>query len=365
MCGIKKLLKDSHCATDLSMNNISFTLLEIVSILGITQCVYIIVAMVMRAGRLARAGLPLLYFFVLLSAFTLDFGRNYISDVFPHYEFFVWVSWFSCFPLSFLLIIQIAHIARVPKIKHYWALLLIAVSYSLASTLTQYTPLEMIDALWLVGVFAGAVSMLAVWFNRSLMAEIASQKAGAERYWLIVALVMTNITSLAGILFYLSDILSPTGFIFWRNLLGLGFIYLVITSLFRIYPQAVLVEEGKKKRAEADIGPEEREIIVKVRSLLELDKVYQECGYSRTDLAREVDASDALISKLVNSVYNKSVPQLLNEYRIEDAKRMLMQTDASVKVIAQEVGFNSLPTFNRVFKTIEGDSPSDFRKKQT
>ena len=61
-------------------------------------------------------------------------------------------------------------------------------------------------------------------------------------------------------------------------------------------------------------------------------------------------------------ILRKSFPQLLNEKRVETAKTLLLDTDASIKIVAQEVGFNSLPSFNRVFKEVEGQSPSSYRK---
>jgi AraC-like DNA-binding protein len=90
--------------------------------------------------------------------------------------------------------------------------------------------------------------------------------------------------------------------------------------------------------------------------------VYQEPTYSRTDLARECDTSETIISRVINAHFGKSFPQLINEYRVEDAKQLLIQTSAPVKVIAGDVGFNSLASFNRVFKDTTGESPSKFRK---
>lgn len=59
--------------------------------------------------------------------------------------------------------------------------------------------------------------------------------------------------------------------------------------------------------------------------------------------------------------YQKSLPQIINEHRVRDSLQLLAQTDAQISVIAEQVGFNSVPTFNRVFKDIQGISPSDYR----
>jgi len=93
-----------------------------------------------------------------------------------------------------------------------------------------------------------------------------------------------------------------------------------------------------------------------------MEKVYHEPAYSRADLARECEVSEAALSRIINLHFSKTFPQLMNEHRIEDAKRMLKETDASVRTVAGEVGFNSLATFNRVFKELTGSSPGQFRQ---
>ena len=99
---------------------------------------------------------------------------------------------------------------------------------------------------------------------------------------------------------------------------------------------------------------------------IDLDKVYQEANFSRADLARELNVSEANVSRIVSAHFGKSLPQLINELRIRDSLQLLEQTDAGMQIIAEQVGFSSLPTFNRVFKDVMNVSPSEYRqaKKQ-
>jgi AraC-like DNA-binding protein len=57
-----------------------------------------------------------------------------------------------------------------------------------------------------------------------------------------------------------------------------------------------------------------------------------------------------------------SVTQYLNQFRLTKAKQLLSETDFSITRICFDVGFNSLTHFERVFKHIEGQSPSEYRK---
>lgn len=86
-------------------------------------------------------------------------------------------------------------------------------------------------------------------------------------------------------------------------------------------------------------------------------------SFGRRELAKELGVSEAIASELVNRIYKKSLPQLLKEYRVEDAKALLKQTRMKVEDVAYEAGFNSLTSFNRTFQELAGCTPSQYRKK--
>lgn len=52
----------------------------------------------------------------------------------------------------------------------------------------------------------------------------------------------------------------------------------------------------------------------------------------------------------------------LNDYRIKQAKIYLSETESQITDISYMVGFQSIKTFNRVFKSIVGVSPTEFRR---
>jgi len=59
--------------------------------------------------------------------------------------------------------------------------------------------------------------------------------------------------------------------------------------------------------------------------------------------------------------FNKSFSELANEYRLREAQELLTTTDLSITDIAYSVGFSSITSFNRVFKEITEQSPTEFR----
>lgn len=350
------------------MDNLSFTIPEILSLLGVAQCSYLLAYMLLRSGSIKSAFLPALYFVVLAGAFAFDFGRASVSALIPRFEIWDWALWFMGPPLSVLLILQILQLPAMPAFRHFWVLLLVpmalALSYGLAGLDEACTPARdcAVFEAWLVvtGLMAGLTSMVAIWFQRGRLASLKQEKAGRDRYWLIVTLVFMNLCFLGLMLASLTSFLAAQQIILTRTLLGLGFVYLAGTSLFRIYPQAVLLIQRGVRRMET-AGPPDTALLGRIRDLIDVQKLYQEPTCNRTTLARELNVPEGTLSRVINAQFGKSVPQLLNERRVEDAKRLLAETDAAVKVIAEEVGFSSLASFNRVFKDMTGESPSAFR----
>lgn len=58
----------------------------------------------------------------------------------------------------------------------------------------------------------------------------------------------------------------------------------------------------------------------------------------------------------------KTFSQYVLQLRINEAQKLLQETDLGVSEIAFRVGFENLSYFNRSFKTILGKSPREFRK---
>ncbi|GAA0880460.1 AraC family transcriptional regulator [Algoriphagus jejuensis] len=58
----------------------------------------------------------------------------------------------------------------------------------------------------------------------------------------------------------------------------------------------------------------------------------------------------------------KTYTQYLLQLRINDAQKLLQETDLGISEIAYRVGFENLSYFNRSFKSISGTTPLNFRK---
>lgn len=352
------------------MTELRFSIPEILSFIGLSQCLYVIVYMMLRAGDHKKAMLPAIYFLVLACAFGLDFFHRFLGTIVAQYDIWIMGAWFSCLPFSVLLIIQIAQISRVPPLIDYWVLALMPLACVGAYFMAQADPAcggnlwgcaVFRDWLTIAGILAGALSVVAIWSHRGLFNDLYKQNTGKDRYWLVLTLVIMNLALLGFILTGFSAGWQPDKIEFSRTIIGLAFVYLAGTSLFRIYPQAVRIKPPRP--APSSLPSKDKEIVERIKDLIKYDKIYHEAAYSRSDLARELEVPETILSKIINQYFGKSFPQLLNEYRVEDAKHLLKDTNIPIKAIAEEAGFNSTASFNRVFRDIEGVTPSIYRSK--
>jgi len=70
------------------------------------------------------------------------------------------------------------------------------------------------------------------------------------------------------------------------------------------------------------------------------------------------------LSELLNARIGRSFNNFVNEYRVEEACRMLIEEEhRSVVSIGVAVGFNSNSAFYKAFSNIKGISPARFRKR--
>ncbi len=68
------------------------------------------------------------------------------------------------------------------------------------------------------------------------------------------------------------------------------------------------------------------------------------------------------ISRIFGKTFEINFKTLVNQYRCDRAKSLISSTDDTLSEIAMNSGFQSIRSFNRVFKELTGSSPSDLRK---
>lgn len=80
-------------------------------------------------------------------------------------------------------------------------------------------------------------------------------------------------------------------------------------------------------------------------------------------VAAAVHTSIFYFCKLFRKVAGSTFTEFVSRTRVEKAKGLLLNPNLRVSEIAFAVGFQSLTHFNRVFKKVVGESPTDYRTR--
>ena len=119
----------------------------------------------------------------------------------------------------------------------------------------------------------------------------------------------------------------------------------------------LLMESSWHREAHTN-APKKMEIS-RVKSFL--DEHYKE-KLSLESVAGHFFIDKHYLARLFKEQYGVTLVTYLQQVRITHAKRMLRFTDKSIEEIGLECGIGELNYFSRVFKKLEGVSPSEFRR---
>jgi AraC-like DNA-binding protein len=103
-------------------------------------------------------------------------------------------------------------------------------------------------------------------------------------------------------------------------------------------------------------------VITKAKKYIE---EHQTEEISLGEVSKAVNTSSFYFCKMFRKVTGINFTDYLSRLRIERAKNLLLNPNLRISEIAFEVGFQSLTHFNRVFKRILGQSPTDYRCQLT
>lgn len=97
---------------------------------------------------------------------------------------------------------------------------------------------------------------------------------------------------------------------------------------------------------------------------IETEKLFINSDLKLQDLAQKLDIPTHHLSQIINEKLGQNFFDFLNQYRVEEAKKYLIdpaKQPYTILSIALEVGFNNKASFNTAFKKHTGMTPSHFR----
>lgn len=84
--------------------------------------------------------------------------------------------------------------------------------------------------------------------------------------------------------------------------------------------------------------------------------------YTIEMLSEKFEISPTALKKCFHGVYGTSIYSYLRIYRLQTARKLLLETELPVTEIAHKIGYENPNKFASAFKAVYGSTPSDFRK---
>ena len=342
-------------------------LIGLIYLIGLIQCLIVLTLILLKDADIGQSG-PMVAFFAVLG---LSFGLP--ATLHPQFAFgevvTIWLAQAWIPTLSYLLILQAA-IGRLPEARHFAVLALPIIGAPAVLVLVSGSEgcggfmlcAETVTLLRVFGVLVGAFILLLLWLHRGLLVPLREGNKPRNRYWVVLTLIFFNVLNLGVDIPRAVEIVGPGEATLIRAILGLSLAYLVTTLMFRITPKQLVLLSGLPiLRRNIELTAEELAVADRIKELMTFDKPYHIPTFSRADLALEFNLSEIVISRVINGAFGKGFRRFVNEYRVEEAKRWLRRGNRQVTKIAVNVGFSRHTSFNRVFKQIAGQSPTEYR----
>lgn len=140
----------------------------------------------------------------------------------------------------------------------------------------------------------------------------------------------------------------------------IGYYSLKQPELFRI-PQVQKITEKKERLSEIEAAVLKK----KLDSLMTNERVFMENDLTLSDVAKLLKTSTNNISWVLNSVYDTTFYDFINRYRVKEFIQKVENKEhlsRTILALSMESGFNSKSTFNKAFKILMKDTPSNFIK---
>ncbi|MDQ6472489.1 helix-turn-helix domain-containing protein [Flavobacterium sp. LHD-80] len=140
-------------------------------------------------------------------------------------------------------------------------------------------------------------------------------------------------------------------------------LYLIVLLLiFRKSSESTFFHE-KEKYKNKEIDKKMLDEIGQKLSILIEKEMFLNSNFTLEGAANELKITKHLLSQYVNEILGKSFSNLIKEYRIEKAKKLL-ETEKNYKIesLGYDCGFSSKSSFFTAFKKITGLTPAEYQK---
>ena len=189
------------------------------------------------------------------------------------------------------------------------------------------------------------------WFNAKLLSRFILLQILA----LVVIYLIVAIETVYPAMHIESDSISS---------LIITFCFFAFAFVIILYPNETLPEKNSKSQYSFSslTKKQKQKILSSLLKILEEEKAFLNPDLNLKELADQLEMNPNYLSQVINELLEKNFNQLINKYRVEEVKKNITDESRTLLGIAYDCGFNSKSVFNRIFKEVEGKTPSVYKK---
>lgn len=137
-------------------------------------------------------------------------------------------------------------------------------------------------------------------------------------------------------------------------------------QMCKIYLESFLITIARNASEKFKSENKESKDAIETETVRDITEIISESVYSDFNieiLCEKLNYSRTYLSTLFKKHKDISIINYYNYLKIQEAKRLIRDTEFSLNKIAEMLKFNNQYYFSRVFKKIENASPSEYKKK--
>lgn len=219
-------------------------------------------------------------------------------------------------------------------------------------------------------ILYGTASMSRLIKHRRVVRDLYSKIDEVSLTWLNALIIIVVTFTVLVIVTSILPAFSTTELFSTKVVALFYFCVVLVVGLFGVlqentipsWSQLGAVERNGRRYARSALkGDDLTRIARKLDAAMQDAQLWQNPNLSLIDLANNTGVSQNNISQTLNEHLGINFYEYVNGWRIRAACAALRDTDQSVLMISEDVGFNAKSTFNAAFKKVTGQTPRQFR----
>lgn len=300
---------------------------------------------------------PLLYLYIL----------SYTSQNFR----ITWKHLLSFFPFIFItLILPLVLNDLVPERGKYYGMLAVIKFPKLGINIIQIT---YVFIFLFQFIHASIYIILSFHLTKKFSQVVKNNFSNIHYKWLISTTFIIFIFLISSIGFFFILFFSNFYERWMDHIYVIPVTFIIYWMAYNVFKQPEILQKNQIlmvnsiKYEKSSLSVENAELIhSNLLNLLKQEKPFLDNELKLSSLSNRLSVSPHHLSQVINEKLQVSFYDLINRYRVEEAKEKLIKFSGkkSFLEIAHEVGFNNKVSFNNYFKKYTGMTPTDFTKSK-